>query len=344
MIAAGNDADIHSMTNFNCAEFQQLWEVVKVPVTAIHSGGRHSRFNPMTWFLIALTWAKHNPTFSQLSRDFHMSAQNVADGIKKTIHKCAEYLWAHYVQWTPLDTLILQNKTFANFPTAICAVDATVQKVHRNADTSQSFYSGKHRIPCIKIQAAVQPNGLLAEASVPVPGQTHDFELYKRSGLNDRLNAWTDQRRIQMPRADPMSALFDKGYIGIRAIYATAVLPHKKPPHQDLTRAQKDYNRLVSEDRILVERWFGRLKGNWRIMSGTWPLNTNGLSDYQVYFCFCAALTNAHIIAHPLIDADRTAYQNLAVPVYKRNQGLVRLGVYHQPGVAMARAGDPIPQ
>ena len=49
--------------------------------------------------------------------------------------------------------------------------------------------------------------------------------------------------------------------------------------------------------------------------------------------------------ADPIIDAsDRTACQNLAVPVYKRNQVLVRLGAYHQPGVAIARAGDPIPQ
>lgn len=342
MIAAQRDGDLHAMTNFNTAEFQSLWEIVKRPVTAVHTGGRHSRFNPMTWFLIALTWAKHNNTFKQLSRDFGMSPQNLADGIKKTIRACADHLWTAHVKWTPLDTLILQQKTFGNFPAALCAVDATVQKVHRNPDTSQAFYSGKHRIPCIKVQAAVQPNGLLAEASLPVPGQVHDFELYRQSGLNDRLVAWTNMRRVQLPGADPMSALFDKGYIGISGIYPTAVIPHKKPPHQELTDAQKNYNRIISEDRILVERWFGRLKGNWKIMSDTWPLNSNGLNDYACYFRFCAALTNAHIVAHPLIDQDRTAYNHLAVPVYKRNQGLVQLGVHHEPRVRMALIGEEV--
>lgn len=344
MIAGEQDADLHAMTNFNSAELRNLWEIVKIPVTAAHTGGRHSRFNPITWFVIAITWAKHNTTFRQLSRDFGMSPQNLADGIKKTIKASADHLWNAHVKWTHLDTLILQQRTFANFPAAICAVDATVQRVHRNADTAQAFYSGKHRVPCIKIQAAVQPNGLLAEASVPVPGQVHDFELYKASGLNDRLVNWTNLRRVQLPRAEPMSALFDKGYMGISAIYPTAVIPHKKPPHQELTEAQKEYNRIISEDRILVERWFGRHKGNWKIMSDTWPLNMNGLSDYAWYFRFCAALTNAHIVAHPLIDLDRTAYSNLAVPVYRRNQGLVQLGVHHQPVVRMGLIGEAVQQ
>ena len=312
LIETQNNDDVQLLTNFTCTEFTQIWDLVASRITQLHHGGRHSRFTPMTWFMIALSWVKHGATFTFLSRQYGLSPARLATGIKQVVYEAAPILANAYIKWTSLEDLAAQQNLFENFPSAVCAVDGTVQQVHRNERTRQAYYSGKHHIACVKMQAVVQPNGMLAESTGPVPGCVHDLQLFRTSNLATRLKAWNTERVQRLPGATPIQALFDKGYVGVD--YDNAVIPFKKPRQGELTEIQQRHNERVGADRILVERWFGRLKTCWRIMSGVFPPHTMDLlSDYGKYWQFCAALTNLHIRFHPLIDRDADHHARLGL-------------------------------
>lgn len=90
--------------------------------------------------------------------------------------------------------------------------------------------------------------------------------------------------------------LVDSGYQGLQR-QVHAILPHKKPPNGALTRQQKEFNRELASERVICERFYGRLKTKFRIMSSKFR---NSREEYQKIFLICTALTNFHIIVYPL--------------------------------------------
>lgn len=63
-----------------------------------------------------------------------------------------------------------------------------------------------------------------------------------------------------------MQLIADKGYQGITKIHKLSKTPHKKPKGQELTDEQKEYNRTLGKERIVIEHSFRRLK-IFRILS-----------------------------------------------------------------------------
>ena len=69
-------------------------------------------------------------------------------------------------------------------------------------------------------------------------GTTHDFKILKKSKLKINQNA---------------NIKTDKGFQGIKELYPKAEVPHKASKHHPLTRGQKQYNRQLAKERIVVE-------------------------------------------------------------------------------------------
>lgn len=76
-------------------------------------------------------------------------------------------------------------------------------------------------------------------------GKTHDFRLFKDSGI--KLN-------------ELIKVIADKGYQGIAKIHKLSETPIKKPKGGKLTKAQKKSNRELNRLRIVVEHVNRRLK------------------------------------------------------------------------------------
>jgi len=76
-------------------------------------------------------------------------------------------------------------------------------------------------------------------------GAVHDFELYKQS---------------KIPMLDDILMIGDKGYQGIHSIHAHSLIPFKKPRNGQLTAEQKEFNRILSKFRILIEHVNRRIK------------------------------------------------------------------------------------
>ena len=134
----------------------------------------------------------------------------------------------------------------------------------------------------------------------PVPGSVHDFHLFEVSNIVSTLIAERNRYMTLYPNKPILSALFDKGYVGIRNIFPGAEIPFKSG-RQQLTQHQLDYNAKVGHDRVIIERWFGRHKSLWKIMFIRFNMK---IINYGEIYKFCAALTNYHIRHKPLTEDD----------------------------------------
>jgi len=76
-------------------------------------------------------------------------------------------------------------------------------------------------------------------------GKRHDFRIFKESKLKI-----TDKIVINA----------DTGYIGILKLHKNSVLPKKKSKKNPLSKKDKQNNRKLSSQRVLVEHVIGKLK------------------------------------------------------------------------------------
>lgn len=74
-------------------------------------------------------------------------------------------------------------------------------------------------------------------------GKTHDFKLFKNSNIHTK-------KKI----------LADTGYLGITKSNLNSEIPHKKLKGKRLTKEQKEENRKLSSQRILVENVIASVK------------------------------------------------------------------------------------
>ena len=141
---------------------------------------------------------------------------------------------------------------------------------------------------------------MLIDLRGSVKGSTHDFKMFQTSGLLNILLSERNRYITMFPNKPAPTALFDKGYIGIKNIYPGAEIPFKKT-RNGLTEQQQNYNENISHDRVIVERWFGRHKSLWKIMFSRFSFK---LDRYEMTYIFCSALTNFHIFNYPLTEND----------------------------------------
>jgi IS5 family transposase len=82
-------------------------------------------------------------------------------------------------------------------------------------------------------------------------GKIHDFRIWKESqtGIGEKIEL-----------------LADKGYQGIKKIHSNSRTPIKKSKGKSLSREQKDFNKRLAKERIVVEHVHRRLK-IFRILS-----------------------------------------------------------------------------
>ena len=69
-------------------------------------------------------------------------------------------------------------------------------------------------------------------------GTVHDFKILNESNLKINLEA-----RIKV----------DKGFQGIKKLYKNAEVPFKATKKKPLTKEQKQYNRQLAKERIIIE-------------------------------------------------------------------------------------------
>jgi len=133
-------------------------------------------------------------------------------------------------------------------------VDCTVCPIQRpqENDVQRLFYSGKHKMHCIKYEVGVRLDGLICWVNGPHAGSKADITAYR-------------EERVEQYLQPGEVILADKGYLG----EARIVTPTKKPAGRDLTEDESVFNSLVNEKRIIVENTFAVAK-EFRALSSPW--------------------------------------------------------------------------
>jgi hypothetical protein len=141
------------------------------------------------------------------------------------------------------------------------------------------FYSGKKkRHTAVKMQFMVNNHGIIIHKVNHKKGRRHDYDIYKEN------HPLTPKQVVNV---------VDLGYLGIEKDFPrqTSSIPNRKKRNLQLSVEQKEYNKLHSKKRIVIEHTICRLK-KYRILADVFRNRLNkhnkisdivsGLVNYRI--------------------------------------------------------------
>lgn len=246
-------------------------------------GGRKARLrSPQEKLFFILFYFKCYPTFD-------------LGGIIFELHRSQAHEWMHRLQPLLEQTLgkkmVLPKRKLdsieaflEHFPEVKrVMIDGTERPLARPQDpqAQQSNYSGKKKRHTRKHLAAVDETKRVLVLSKSREGKLHDKRLH-------------DQDDIAGSVPDDIPIEVDLGFLGLQKQYDNIHLPHKKPRGGQLSAAQKEENRTLSQSRVLCENAFAGVK-RYNAVSVVYR---NRIKDFDDRLMLTAAgLWNFYLIA-----------------------------------------------
>lgn len=324
----GSDS-ILQMTNMTSIEFNSLWGDLRECIEARWSTGRGRRcsYSAKDVLFMLLSVLKHAGQWDLLARVFGLKAptfERIVIVMLRTVSALAyERYVAQMLHKYNMAYLIEKQQTFAHFPFARYATDATFHHTNRptgNMQESKQYYSGKHKLYGYKSEASVLPNGIAVMISSHYKGATSDLDMFRRHACQHRgmlrkhgeEHGIIDSGKLSDKYPNLWTVLLDKGYYGA-AQETRAIYPTKKPVNRMLAIELVAENQEICSDRIVVENYFGRMCSLWAVMSTKYKWKEE---YYDHFLKFCSALTNIHIQNHPLRANDSSFYQKFKNKLY----------------------------
>ncbi len=242
--------------------------------------GRHFKLDTRDRFLLLLIYYRLYITYTLAGFLFGLDQSNICRDIQKIeslIRKCVPIPQKTYNIIKRLKTLEEVEKYFPGF---MAFTDCTEQQIPKPEDKRrrQAYYSGKKKRHTVKNQLVVNNKGYIVYKLGHKKGRSHDYDVYKKNHPiipKDVLN------------------MYDLGYLGIEKDFPEqlSALPYKKKKNQELSQEEKDYNKIHSTKRIVIEHTICRLK-KYRIQS---DIFRNKLRKYDKVSDIVAGLVNYRI-------------------------------------------------
>jgi len=187
--------------------------------------------------LMSLQYLREYRTYYHIAKDWKMSESNVC----RIVHKIENILIKSRQFRLPGKKELWQTSSEEE----VVVMDVMESQIERPKRRQKQFYSGKQREHTLKTQLVIQQNNEKILCLVNGKGRTHDFKLFKNSGVKF---------------CSLMKVIADKGYQGIAKIHKLSETPIKKKKGKKLTKEEKKYNRQLNRLRITVEHINRRLK------------------------------------------------------------------------------------
>ncbi len=243
--------------------------------------GRHFKLDIKNRFLIILVYYRLYITYTLAGFLFDLDQSNICRDIQKIeslIRKCLPIPQKLYGMTKRLKTPEELEKYFPGF---LAFTDCTEQQIPRPADKNRRkiFYSGKKKRHTIKNQITVNNHGFILHKVRYKKGRKHDYDVYKKN-------------HPVIPKE--VVNLVDLGYLGIEKDFPEqlSALPYKKKRNQFLSDDEKEYNKIHSKKRIIVEHTISRLK-KYRILA---DIFRNKLRKHNKVSDIVAGLVNYRIM------------------------------------------------
>lgn len=204
-------------------------------------GGRKKDAILLCRLLVTLLYLRQHWTMQGIAEVIACAESTVCNYIHEILPYLRQELPASLLeQWQQECTSIERAELehwLAELPEGALLVDTWEQPIPRPSDKEEqeAYYSGKQKQHTRKNQAITLPNGTdLVDVVIGEKGPRSDSKLL-------------EQTQAELPEGIPFVG--DKAYVG----RAHTTTPKKKPPKGELTQAEKDENRRISQQRVYVE-------------------------------------------------------------------------------------------
>ena len=252
--------EFRRLTGVRKETFVQMISIVKeAEKQRMSLGGKPSRLAVEDKLLMALEYLREYRTYFHLGQSYGLSESACYRNCK----------WIEDILIKSKVFSLPGKKTLLNSDTEfeVILIDATESPIERpkkrirckkrirNRNNKQKrYYSGKKKRHTLKSQVVVDKKSSLIICTNFCNGKKHDFKLFKDSKVR-----WV--QKIQ--------GIVDSGYVGIKNLQNTSLLPKKRSRGKALTRHEKQKNRDISSKRALNENVIGRLK-RFKILSDSY--------------------------------------------------------------------------
>ncbi len=187
--------------------------------------------------LMTLQYLREYRTYYHIGKDWKISESSVC----RIIHKIENILIKSRHFRLPGKKELWKTKSEEE----LVVMDVMESQIERPKKRQKQFYSGKQKEHTLKTQLVIQQKTGRIICIVNGKGRTHDFKLFKNSGVKF---------------GDLIKVIADKGYQGIAKIHQLSQTPIKKKKGEKLSKEEKKYNRQLNRLRITVEHINRRLK------------------------------------------------------------------------------------
>lgn len=204
-------------------------------------GGQTKATPPLCRLLVTLLYLRQHWTMQSIGEAIDCSEATVWNYIHEMLPYLRQELPASLLeQWQAECSSVERAELetwLSELPEGALLVDTWEQPIPRPEDkvVQESYYSGKQKEHTRKNQVICLPDGSdIVDVVIGEKGPRSDSKLF-------------EQTQAELP--DTIPFIGDKAYIG----RTNTTTPMKKPPKGELTQAQKDYNKGVSQRRVYVE-------------------------------------------------------------------------------------------
>jgi hypothetical protein len=235
--------------------------------------------NPLNKLFFILWYVKVYPTFDVAAYVFassrtrtHVWAHTILPLLEKTLGRKIVL---------PIRQITTPEEFFMLFPAVTEVMLDGVERptIRSRKDKVQNkHYSGKKKRHTRKNVVVVDRKRKILLISPSKHGKVHDKKLSDKAIIVSRIPA-------------QVSILADTGFVGIQKQHTNTIIPKKKPRGGALSDEDKEINRLISSQRIIVEHAIGGMK-RFGAVSNIYR-NKNGWDDKLV--TVCAGLWNHHV-------------------------------------------------
>jgi len=243
--------------------------------------GRPFKLDLKDRFVMLLVYYRLYITYTLAGFLFDLDQSNICRDIQKIerlVRQCLSIPQKIYNITKRLRTLDEVEKYFPGF---LAFIDCTEQQIPRPVDNKRKnvLYSGKKKRHTVKTQLMVNNHGIIIHKTDHKKGRRHDYDIYK-------------ENHPLIPKQ--VVSVFDLGYLGVEKDFPQqlSTLPYRKKRKLQLSAEEKEYNKMHSKKRIVIEHTICRLK-KYRILS---DIFRNNLRKYDRISDIVSGLVNYRIM------------------------------------------------
>lgn len=175
----------------------------------------------------------------------------------------------------------------AGFPKVLGCIDGTFIKVRTPAHKIKSTYVNRHDIPSITLQGICDARKRFIDTFTGIPSKIHDARVLKLSDICDELPGICEGGKYHI--------LGDGAY----PIREWLIIPFKD--YGNLSAKEKQFNKMLSATRVLIENAFGLLKGRFRQLI---EIDLHTVDKISKFIISCCVLHNLCIDNNDNFDVD----------------------------------------